>query len=180
MFIEQYIHETNVSEPTFAANVVAEYTQRISEDLRTINFHVQGDAYKNMRANAQILRRFFNGDTRLPVELEESLIFALPFEWRNNLLCTLSARYGLLPTPIPQQTDCDIENTGQLLEEFGEALQALSPALIDGRIDEADIVHAEKILKEVADVQGLLASVTEKVYSITQNQNNKVVRFKKN
>lgn len=178
-YVDAYTHETNVSEATFADMVVSLYACNIKEVDRTIKFHMNGDAYNDMRANAQILRRFFNGETRLPCEIEESIVLALPVPWRESLLQDLSARYGLLPTPIPSESDCDIENAGDLFKEFGEALQALSPLLVDGRIDKTDLPHADKFLKEANDVMGLLTSLTIKVGDLKRESNIKVVQFKK-
>lgn len=167
-YVQSLLRETRVSMESFAADVVEQYHGRTPGGARTIRFHGGGDAYKDMRANAQLLRRFLEGEVRLPVDLEEAVVMALPDSRRRQLLAALAARYGLLAVRNPntqRRFEDDTAALAGLFKEAGEAGAALAPMLADGRFGPEDRPLAVTAKRELEDVltaaSGLLARIED-------------------
>ncbi len=152
-FTHAYLHHTSVSMPTFAVEVVRRYHEAVPGQARAVQFHEGRDAYRDMRANAQLLWRFLHGEARLPVDLEEAWVESLGEPWREDCRAALAQRYGLLAAPLPVPGDGrEVECVGAWIREFGEATQALAPMLEDGRIGPEDVALAKRALQEINDV----------------------------
>jgi len=166
---QQCLRETVTSMETFAAGVVELYEKRVALRARTIRFHTGGDAYRDMRANAQILRRYMDDEVsaRLPVDLEESWVLALPEPYREDCISALAARYGRLAPVAPEASARGpVGDLGRLMREVGEYVEALAPALADGVLDEGDLELIPGIRKELRDVQRELAAMEARLDAI--------------
>lgn len=146
-----------MSMEAFAEDVMRLYHERTAEHLRGLQFHHHRrgtDAYAVLRANAQIVRRLLEGQVRMPVELEEALVFALPPAFRDRCIEDLAQRFGLLGARRPS-TDPTGQTVqlGELLREFGEAVEALAPVFADGVLDETDAAAARRAIREVDDLR---------------------------
>lgn len=150
--VQQFLHETGVSWPAYGIAVVGAYHERTAPQLRGVLFHTQGDHYQCARLNAQILRRFLDGEHRLPAELEEALVLALQASWRERCLADLCARYGLLAARIPAAGEAQ-RNVGSLFKEAGEAGVAIAQMLeTRGDIGPEDAQLADAAERELHDV----------------------------
>ena len=170
---DRYMHETSASWQTYVANVVMHYHEHTPEAHRRIEFHVTGDAFRDFDKDSSTykkIRRMLKneGDTRAPIELEESLVGALPEPYVSNCRRELMARYGCLDVQIPidsQHAWQAIEGVAKFTSGAGQALQALSPVIADGVIDEQDAEHVPAALEAIDSViaiaQGLRAQLCE-------------------
>lgn len=161
--VQRALRETRVTLRSIADRMVDVYHARTALDERTVEFHTgtTADAYEAAaRANAQLLKRMIDGQVRLPVDLEESLVLALPAEYQRSCLRDLADRYGLLAVERPS-TDAVAQQTsiGVLMKETGELMVTLAPAFADGKLDEADADVANRALPEVLDLQARLAAL---------------------
>lgn len=161
--VRDMLHQTSVSLPSFSTAVVTQYHGRTAPAARGVLFHTDGDAYRCMRTNAQIIRRYLDGEPRLPCELEEALVLAMPDPWRTRCLSELAARYGLLAARIPEQGRAETD-ISQLFREAGEAGAAIAQWLEGVRemgVHESQVAAtAEKELHDViAAATGLLARI---------------------
>ena len=161
--VRDMLHHTSVSLPSFSTAVVTQYHGSTPAVARGVLFHTDGDTYHCMRANAQIIRRYLEGEPRLPCELEEALVLALPEPWQSRCLSDLAARYGLLAARIPVKGKAP-GDIAQLFREAGEAGSAIAQWL-EG-VSEIGVrethmaATAEKELHDViAAATGLLARI---------------------
>lgn len=152
------LRHTGTDQVDFAADVVAHYQERTPLHAQLVEFHghVAGtDPYEVRRANHQKLWRMLrtDGPVRLPADLEEAVVLALPQPFRHECLRELSARYGLLPVPLPADgAATGMACVGAFSSDFGEALQALSRTLADGRLQACDAKHAPDAIRCLEDV----------------------------
>ena len=125
----------------FASRVAEHYISTVDEHDREIQFHVGttlDTACDAEKANAQLIGRFLNGTVRLPADLEEAWVHALPEPHRLECARELARRYGFLGAVIPDESDTPVSSVGDLAIRFGAAMQTLGPILADGRIDHDD------------------------------------------
>ena len=151
--VREALRHSGLTEQSLAAEVVEQYHRRTSLHERNVEFH-SGTTTKQIdeaqRANAQLLRRMFGGLVRMPADLEESIVLALPEPYRRRLLRELAGRHGLLAVPMPS-ADCVSQHQAlaDLAREFGEAVEKVSPMLADGKIDASDAAHAPAAIREL-------------------------------
>lgn len=163
--VQDYLRKTGATLPAFADEVAQEYAKRVPPQLRTMTFVYSGDAFRRLKNNAQNLGRCFDGTCRLPADLEEAVLFALPQEYMEALRAELSARVGLLAVPqVAGDTLADrAQFAGRLARESGEALKAISELLSQdeaGPQDEHRLMAADK---ELADLEALTAGIRETI-----------------
>lgn len=166
------LRHSGLTEQAYAARVVDLYHQRVALHERTVEFHAgttAGQVIEAQRANAQLLRRMLNGAVRLPADLEESLVLALPPPYQRHLLSELAARYGLLAVAEPSRTEAGQHATlANLCREFGEAVERVAPMLADGRIDASDRNLAGPAVRELRDVLAATHGLIALIQSATQ------------
>ena len=144
----------------FAARVADTYQRRTHADDRAIDFHASADPYADERANAQLITRMLNGETRLPADLEEAWVLALPEPQRGRLLSKLSGRYGLLAVPMAEiGTGDDTLRVCALLRETAEAVQALAPLLRDGNLHTHCAQSARAAITELRQAEAVAAGL---------------------
>lgn len=175
--VDDFILTTTTSWETYAQNVVEHYHITVSAGKRTFKFHTDGDAYKDARANQQIIKRLLHGDVRMPVEIEESLIEGLPGDWQRGLKAALASRMGLMASPFPStDTAKEIEHVGEVAKEFGDLFQALGEAYADNKLDEKDAHLVDKILKEGDELIAIVNTIMHKAEAIKSKNNVYVLR----
>lgn len=165
--VTAYLNETRTSMESYAMDVRQAYHDATEETARDVRFHAGGDAYKDMRANGQIVRRFLEGNPRMPVDIEEALVEALPASRRDALLTELAARYGLLPAQIPQPGPVgEAGSIAGLMKQTGEVIEAMAPMLEDGVIDNRDLPFAKHALAQINEAMAELMSLQARVVEI--------------
>lgn len=154
--VRRALRATGITERAYADDVAQIYQQRTALHERSVEFHgyTTADTYEAAsRANAQLLRRMLSGEHRLPVDLEEACVLALPQPHQRQLLAALCQRYGLLAVPMPASGGtAQHTQLADLMRDVSEAIDRVVPMLADGRIDRADRVMAPAALAELRDV----------------------------
>jgi hypothetical protein len=146
-----------------ATRAVEVYESRTPLHARRIAFQpMSRDPYAAQRANATHVRRFLGLSepaTRLPVELEEALVLALPDPFRAECLRELADRVGLLAAKAPDPQASPLLVPADLMRECADVITALAPALCDGTYTAADLPAIREALGALADVSGAVASL---------------------
>lgn len=155
--VKRYLYETSAKMEAFGQDVIDHYAAHTPAGQRHIAVHEHDDIIQRRKLNAQTVRRFFDDeDGRIPVELEDSIIFALPEERRAPLIAELCALWGVVPMPAIQAEGGEISplTLGGMVQELGEAAGPLSAALADGQITSLDHPLLRKALPELRQLAG--------------------------
>lgn len=155
-YTRRMLDETATNANTFAMAVAEKHLLRTAADVRTVPFKLgEGDALlAAMKANGQTLRRYMDGSVKvLPADLEDAWVLALPEPYRSDCERDLAQRRGRCSIALPEPGEAgEVASLGRLAAEFGQLLEALAPALADGRLCQADLPHARRILEESTDL----------------------------
>lgn len=164
---EALMLDGTLTERSYAERVMVAYHQATPLHLRRVHFELGStvDAVERaQRANAAAVRRFVSGEVRMPVDLEEALVDALPPAVRERCIRALSARRGMLPVAMP--TADGIEQTrrvAELMHSAADAVAAIAPMLSDGTLDAADRPYAaaalDQLRRVIADATCLHAQI---------------------
>lgn len=157
------IHNSKLCLRKLATRIAEQYMAQVPQPRRIVAFHVgtTTDALvKAESANAQLIGRFFAGIVKLPADLEEAWVAALPEAVARECRRELVRRHGFLAAEAPGAAKGgDVASIGELAREFGETMTALAPVLADGRIDAADAPYLKRALKESADLMAALVTL---------------------
>jgi hypothetical protein len=160
---ELAVRASGESTESLAARAVELYESRTPLHARRLSFQpLRGDLYTALRANALHVRRFLGLSepaTRMPVELEEALVLALPEPFRGECQRELADRVGLLAAKVPEPSGDPTLPAAELMRETARVITALAPALRDGRITAEDMPAVIDALGALADVSGAVASL---------------------
>jgi hypothetical protein len=169
--VQQCMRETATSWPSFGQTVAEEYVERVPLHKRVITFHFDGDAYKDMRANGQLVDRCLDGSTRLPADLEESIVHALPKPYRDACVRDLARRYGLLGARRLDAENTsladDLEAIGDLVESSGRAVAHLGRMVVDGVIDARDLPHIKPTQAAIDQAIANLTAMRHRLDTVT-------------
>lgn len=139
----------------YADEVASLYQSRTPREARSLAFHehMRGtDPCRVRKANKQLVFRMLDpeGPVRLPVELEEAAVLALPSPFRESCLAELAQRLGLLAAPMPPaEQGAVIASCGDLTRAFGQCLKALAATIGDGHLDPGDAADAEVAIQQL-------------------------------
>jgi len=165
------LDETGMNAASFAMAVAEQYLALVAPDVRHVPFRLgEGDELiAAMRNNGQILRRYMDGTVKvLPADLEDAWLLALPQPYRDECERALAARRGLLPVRIPAEPACSLTTVAGLFEGYSKLLEAMAPALADGRLGPEDKPHVPRIKAEgrrvITAVLGLEQELDRIVY----------------
>lgn len=157
------IKHTALDQAEFADDVARIYIERTPLHARHIDFHAHQrgvDPYDVRRANEQLLWRMLkpSGPVRMPVEIEEAVVLALPQPYRDECLRELNARYGLLAAAMPVGAGASlaeqVKSPCELMRKAATAVERIAPMLEDGRIGPEDQAHFAEALRAINDMQG--------------------------
>lgn len=154
----------------YAAAVVLHYHDLTALEDRVVEFHVASTADNFdscARLNTQTIKRILSGEIRMCVDIEESLIAALPDAFRDNLLSHLLARDGLLLARTPpamgdaagqMATPCD------LMRATAGAIDRIMPMLADGKgIGPEDAPHFAAAMNGINQVMGACITLNAQI-----------------
>jgi len=155
----------------FASRVSEAYAERVAPDQRQVPFRAGvtlDDLCRAERHNAQIVSRYMDGTVKsLPADLEDAWVCALPEPYRAECERELARRRGNLAVRIAPVSEAgDAVTLGRLMVEVGELVDALAPALADGRLTAADLPHARRILNESDDVIAAVLGLRRQVQAL--------------
>lgn len=158
------IRNCHHTDGSFAQAVADEYMARVAPEERIVQFHVGTDVASIVKAqsrNAKLVERYRNGTVKLPADLEEAWVAALPDPWRADCARELAQRYGFLGATIPAGTPAaQLLSTGQLSIEFGETVKAIADVFADGDVDAHDVPRLVRAIKESHDLAAEVATAT--------------------
>lgn len=157
-FTTQAIRNSHHTDASFAAEVAERYMALVAPNERTTTFHVGTDAdsiEKAGKRNAKLIERFRDGTTKLPADLEEAWVEALPEPYRTDCARALARRYGFIGARVPSDVVASqMLCTARVAIEFGHALQAIAEINANGRVDVDDLQRVRRALKECEDLAG--------------------------
>lgn len=149
------IDATTLTWRALAIDVVTRYHNATAPQDRTVKFNNHKDSDTRAKHWAQELGRMVKneGGMRIPADLEEHMVEALPEPYRSDCKAELVRRMGLLPAPM-----IDIKQGGAVgslastVKEFSEMLAVLGEITADGSVDEKDRPQLKRAFKESNDV----------------------------
>lgn len=153
----------------YAGEVVLHYHDTVAVDDRDVEFHVATTADNHERAtrlNTQTVRRILSGEIRMCVDIEESLINALPDPYRDHVLGELLARDGLLLArrpPARGDVAGQVAAPCDLLRSAAGAVERIAPMLANGSIGPEDRAHFAAALKGINDVMGVCITLNAQI-----------------
>lgn len=138
---------------SYATHVRDEYDARTPVATRGIHFRTTRDPYSDEKLNAQTLQRLLDDPAKLPCEIEEALVLALPEPFQSECRRELAARMGELAAPMPREGHgAAVADAAALMRETGEALALLAPAFDGNSILPHQRASAKRALGELDDV----------------------------
>lgn len=147
-YTRRVLDETATNAQSFAMVLAEKYLALTAPDVRSVPFRLGDDLAADMRNNAQILRRYMDGTVKvLPADLVDAWVLSLPEPYRSDCERALARRRSLLPVKqVASDETSRAIGLSELASEFGQLLEAMAPALADGKITEADLPYARQIL----------------------------------
>lgn len=161
------IHETAASEVSMAAEVAELYLSTTPAPLRVVPFRPMVGSTDEMldakQHNRQVYRRMIHNETkRVPADIEDALVLALPDVYRQRCERDLAARRGLLAVRrMPSHVGGQMVSAGEMTKEFGELMIAAAPMMLDGDINKADQAVLKQVIAEADDVLAAVKSVRQ-------------------
>lgn len=135
--VQAYLLGTAVSVQSYADDVRCRYQERTPARQQSLRFHTDGDVAEDFKANGQLVGRILDRTVRMPVDIEEALILALPEEEQRRCWVDLAARVGRLSVAHPEDgVEGLTADLGRFISDFGQLTQAFVPLLRDLQIDE--------------------------------------------
>lgn len=155
---EAVIHEMGVERTEIACEIAREYHDRVAADHRSLPLEPEPqindvDAYLRwFERTRKTIERMMTGATRLPVEIEDAWVAALPDPYRARCIQALTERMGHLAVELSDES-ASVGHLGRVLKEAGEEHVAAAAVYADGRVDENDLqalLDAEREARESA------------------------------
>jgi hypothetical protein len=164
---------TRVTWNTYADAVVTHYHANTAVADREVEFHVgttADNAEQATRLNTQTVKRLLIGEIRMHVDIEESLIAALPGAWRERLHAALLQRAGLIyaEAPMPVDAPTHLYAPCELMRSTAEAIERIEPMLADGRIGPDDLGYFDAAQRGLDMVYGACLTIAAQMRSARQ------------
>ncbi|MEN5208006.1 hypothetical protein ABE493_07770 [Stenotrophomonas terrae] len=147
-YTDKAIRETGTNRRSYAMVVADRYLQMMAEDDCDVPFRITrgGDVENDKKHNGQILGRYLDGVVKkLPADLEDALVLSLPEPYHSDCERELARRRGMLAVPMPSGVRTSVASMAALFTEYAEHVEALAPALENGRFGPEDRPHRGKI-----------------------------------
>lgn len=162
---------TNVGLRSWSWGVLKHYLELVSPNDRQVPLKSgvsDLELFKAERHNAQQIARYMDGTIKaLPADLEDAWVMALPEPFRSDCERELAQRRGRYSERRHEATEEGrVRGIGEMMIEFGQLMEAVAPAVKDGKIDAADLPFARRILNESDDVIAALLSLRREVTNL--------------
>lgn len=155
-FTTEAIRNSGLDDQSFAALVAEAYMAGVAPAERIIAFHLGTDTATIDQANkrnAKLIERFRNGTVKLPADLEEAWVAALPEPWSTDCARELARRYGFMGAKTPVGEAGSVLSTARMCIELGESLQAMADVSSTGGADGCPLPALRRARKELQDLQ---------------------------
>ena len=159
---KRMIVETGTNRRSFAMVLADNYLNMVAEDDQDVPFRITrgGDAAADKKHNGQILGRYLDGEVKkLPADLEDAWVLSLPQPYRHNCERDLAQRRGLLVVPRPFGGAMTVASVATLVTKYAGMLEALAPAVENGRFGPEDQPYQREINAAGDDVIGAVLAV---------------------
>lgn len=161
------IRNSKHTDASFAQAVADAYMALVSPGERVVDFHTgfsAEESEKAQRANAQLVSRFRVGTVKLPTDLEEAWVYALPSPWGEECARELAQRYGFMGARMPElEPNAELLNVSRMSIEFGESLGALAVVMADGQVDARDVPALREARRQLNDLRAELETMAAAV-----------------
>lgn len=155
---------SNHTDASLAQAIAEQYMHDVAPGERILAFHVGTDAdsmEKAQKANAQIVARIRNGTVKMPADLEESWVRALPQPWSDNCARELANRYGFIGARMPKMSpQAGVLCVGRISVEYGQTVEALANVLADGRVCPQDLPELRTAREELAQLRAAMETLS--------------------
>lgn len=171
--VTQAVLSTRMGWKAYTQGVVDHYHATVATLDRLVEFRVAttaDNAEKASRHNTQIVRRFLSGEYRMLVDLEESLIAALPPAERDRVMSVLLERNGLLLARKPPADDglaAQVAAPCELMRQAATAVERIAPMLANGRIGPEDDRYFVAALQALNAVMGVCITIITQIAQAT-------------
>ncbi|MCD7096914.1 hypothetical protein [Stenotrophomonas sp. MMGLT7] len=169
--IQQAVLELRLQWNAYAAAVVEHYHDTVAMEDCIVEFHVActSDQHEHAtRMNTQTVRRLLSGEIRMPVDIEDSLIAALPPAAGERVARVLLERNGLLFARQPAGGaggafvgPCD------LMRHVADVIQPLAQALADGAIEPHELPLCRLAAQELEKLMGVCITLQAQLKAAT-------------
>lgn len=158
------IRNSTHTDRSFAGLIAESYMRLVAPGERIVQFHIGTDIdsiEKAQSRNAKLIERFINGTVKVPADLEEAWVSAMPQPWRDECERELAQRYGFLGVREPsERVGAELLSAAGALVEMGHVMEALAQIVADGRITTADVPALERLIREAREAQAELATMS--------------------
>ena len=114
------------------------------------------DVQAFLRGSANWLKRvqrWLVGECDIPSWVEEAWVLALEPEYQERCVNELASRHGLIGARQVSEQACPVTAFGQLVMRLGQAVEAGSEVLADGKIDSGDLPHLPAFIDRLLAVE---------------------------
>lgn len=154
--LERAVAETSMSYEDFAEAFAQAYVDLVPADARSVAMAPPDrkvlDEEQNvpLAASRRVTRelgklvtrakRYRDGEIRIPADLEEAWVAALPEPYRKRCRDALVKRHGCIPAEMPAKTRemADADALGRICYSTAQTIRDMGVALSDGRFDQKD------------------------------------------
>lgn len=163
------------NDASLAQAIAEQYMADVAPGERIVMFYAGTDAAsveRAMKNNAQLIARIRCGKVKMPVDLEESWVRALPQEQSEACAQELARRYGFTGARVPgMDVAAGVNCVASLAVEFGQTVAAVTAVHADGAVCANDLPNLRKGRAELeqllAQVQTLTAYVDAHIERLT-------------
>lgn len=157
------IRNSGHNDRSFASLIADSYIRLVAPAERIVQFHVGTDLdsiEKAQSRNAKLIERFINGTVKVPADLEEAWVAAMPQPWRDACERELAQRYGFLGVREPsRQAPSELLSAAGVLAELAHTMEALAQVMADGQVTAADAPALQRLMREARETQAELSTL---------------------
>lgn len=147
--LNDLVTRTTVSWETLAHDIFTHYQRTVPAEFRHYRLSTHPDPHARLKAWGQKVRRLAHGGEVFRVELEDSVIQALPPDRRRALINELCALWGVVAVDMPTGDDRpDFGRIATMSTNFGQTVTAFNEVAADGKQDKQDVPALRRLIIE--------------------------------
>lgn len=147
-----------------AAEIRELHERRYSRHQTTIEWSQHPDPAARMEVDRKHVWRWFEkGAARLPAEIYDVMILALPPARRFALEQALASERAGVFVGLPTRSGPGLVHMGEMAKEASEAIMAVGALFEDGALDERDAELAPEALREISHAMAKLLEMRAEI-----------------
>ena len=160
-YLSDAIHDTRLDIGTFTLSLVEQYNGLVPDHQRDFRFQDTGQLHRDLAADTKKVQRFITGTVRIPSDLEEAWVAALPEPFESRLRVELAHRYGHLGVSLDDPTSraSSMAAPAHLMREAGECCTLLADMLADGELNGNDAPLKHTAISKLRQVRAIAVAV---------------------